>query len=95
MSRLSSVSGFDCEFLELFEHVDHVLGQPARGNVQAPGRPSALQISGTKMVSSDARSRRRLNRCGAGSVLRSAATTDAGRGKEEAGERAAAMDLSS
>ena len=27
---------FDCEFLELFEYVDHVLWQPARGNAQAP-----------------------------------------------------------
>ena len=44
-------------------------GSPLAGTRKLQHRPSASQISCTIMVSSGARSRRRLSRCGAGSAL--------------------------
>ena len=55
---------------ELFEHADHwhVLGPPARGNAQALA-PAISFCHGCFRISSNARSRRRLNWSGAGSAL--------------------------
>ena len=62
-------------------------GRPLAGTRKLQRRPSASQISCTKMVSSDARSRRRLNRCGAGSALGSTGTIEARRRTEEESAR--------
>jgi hypothetical protein len=62
-------------------------GSPLAGTRKLQRLPSASQISCTKMVSSDARSRRRLNRCGAGSALGSTGTIDARRRREEESAR--------
>ena len=58
-------------------------GSPLAGTRKLQRRPSASQISCTKIVSSDARSRRRLNRCGAGSAVGSTGTIDARRRRED------------
>ena len=62
-------------------------GSPLAGTRKLQRRPSASQISCTKIVSSDARSRRRLNRCGAGSAVGSTGTIDARRRREDESAR--------
>ena len=54
-------------------------GSPLAGTRRLQRRPSASQISWTKIVPSDACSRRRLNRCGAGAAEGSIGTMDARR----------------
>jgi hypothetical protein len=62
-------------------------GSPLAGTRKLQRRPSASQISWTKIVSSDARSRRRLNLCGAGSAVGSTGTMDARRRREDENAR--------
>src|SRR5712671_2731166 len=58
-------------------------GSPLAGTRKLQRRPSASQISWTKIVSSDPRSRRRLNRCGAGVAVGSTGMMDARRRRED------------
>ena len=54
-------------------------GSPLAGTRKLHRRPSASQISWTNIVPSDACSRKRLNRCGAGAAEGSTGTMDAWR----------------
>ena len=54
-------------------------GSPLAGTRKLQRRPSASQISWTNIVPSDACSRKRLNRCGAGAAEGSTGTMDAWR----------------
>lgn len=58
-------------------------GSPLAGTRKLQRRPSASQISWTKIVPSDACSRRRLNRCGAGAAEGSTGTMDARRKSDD------------
>lgn len=58
-------------------------GSPLAGTRKLQRRPSASQISWTKIVSSDARSRKRLKRCGAGAAVGSTGMIDARRRRED------------
>jgi hypothetical protein len=58
-------------------------GSPLAGTRRLQRRPSASQISWTKIVPSDACSRRRLNRCGAGAAEGSTGTMDARRKSDD------------
>ena len=58
-------------------------GRPLAGARKLQRRPSASQISCTKMVSSDARSRKRLDRCGGSGVGSGLGSTVRSTGGEE------------
>ena len=58
-------------------------GSPLAGTRRLQRRPSASQISWTKIVPSDACSRKRLNRCGAGAAEGSTGTMDARRKNDD------------